>query len=105
MKCPRTFDPSSSSSSSSGATVVEPNGRLGTVVRNRGDCVALAIPTARRRRDGLEKIDNNRKKQLPKTLDPHCYQLITDKCVCFICINFLQNNRCVKWGPVRTLTF
>lgn len=46
-----TLDPSSSSSS--GVAVVEPNDKLGTVVRKLGSWVALATPTERRRRDGL----------------------------------------------------
>lgn len=51
-----TLDPSSSSSS--GVAVVEPNARLGAVVRKREGMVALATPTERRRRDGLEKQSN-----------------------------------------------
>lgn len=50
-----TLDTFSSSSSSSGVAVVEPNARLGAVVRKREGRVALATPTERRRRDGLER--------------------------------------------------
>lgn len=55
----QTFDPSSSSSSSPGLAVVEPNGRLGTVVRKRVFWVAFATPTERLRRDGLQKQRNS----------------------------------------------
>lgn len=48
-----TLDPSVSSSS--GVAVVEPNGRMGSFVRKKEVSVALATPTERRRRDGLEK--------------------------------------------------
>ena len=50
-----TLDPFSSSSSSSGVAMVEPNARLGAVVRKSEGRVALATPTERRRRDGLER--------------------------------------------------
>lgn len=53
-----TLDPSSSSSSSSGVAVVELNARLGAVVRKKEGRVALATPTERRRRDGLDKQSN-----------------------------------------------
>lgn len=35
--------------------MVDPNGKLGAVVRKNEDCVALATPTERRRRDGLKR--------------------------------------------------
>lgn len=44
-----------SSSSWLGVAVVDLSSTLGTVVRKKVDCVALATPTDLRRRDGLKE--------------------------------------------------
>lgn len=57
-----TFESSLSLSVSFGLAVVEPNGKPEAVVRKKVLWVALATPTERRRREGLEKQMSERVK-------------------------------------------
>lgn len=58
-------------SSSSGVAVVEPNGRMGSFVRKKEVSVALATPTERRRRDGLEKKEERLKESASTQIQVH----------------------------------